>query len=54
MPGGLLMKHDETLRQLVADVQRDPNILGYLVFGSVANGTHREDSDIDIATILSI
>ena len=48
------MKHDEIVRQLVVDAQSDLNILGFLVFGSVARGTQREDSDIDAATILRV
>ena len=46
------MKHEEILRQLVADAESSPNILGFLVFGSVANGTYHEDSDIDVLTVL--
>ncbi len=46
------MKHDGVLNQLVAEADRDPNVLGFLVFGSVATGTHRKDSDIDVITIL--
>ncbi|MCK4897541.1 MAG: nucleotidyltransferase domain-containing protein [Anaerolineales bacterium] len=46
------MKHDEILKQLVADAERTPNILGFLLFGSVATGTQREDSDIDVITVL--
>lgn len=46
------MKHDEILKQLVAEARDDPNVLGYLLFGSVAKGTQREDSDIDVITIL--
>ena len=46
------MKHDEIVKQLVADAESNSNILGLLLFGSVATGTHREDSDIDVITIL--
>jgi len=46
------MKHEEILRQLVAEAESDPNILGFLIFGSVATGTHREASDIDVITVL--
>lgn len=46
------MKHEEILRELVAVAERDPNTLGFLVFGSVATGTQREDSDIDVVTVL--
>ena len=45
------MKHDEILSQLTTDAKNDANILGFFVFGSVARGTQREDSDIDIMTI---
>ena len=46
------MKHEEILRQLITDAESDANTLGFLLFGSVANGTQREDSDIDVITIL--
>lgn len=46
------MKHDGILNQLVAEADSDPNTLGFLVFGSVATGTHRKDSDIDVITVL--
>ncbi|MDH4141543.1 MAG: nucleotidyltransferase domain-containing protein [Chloroflexota bacterium] len=47
------MKHAEILTRLVADARADPSIVGFLVFGSVARGTHREDSDIDVLTVLA-
>ena len=47
-----LMKHEEILKQLVANAERTPNTLGFLLFGSVATGTHREDSDIDVITVM--
>ncbi len=46
------MKHEEILKQLVIQAEKDANNLGFLVFGSVATGTHREDSDIDVITVL--
>lgn len=46
------MKHDEIVKRLVANAQSDPNLLGFLIFGSVAAGTHRENSDIDVITVL--
>ena len=47
-----MTKHDRILNRLKAEGETDPNILGFLVFGSVATGTHREDSDIDVITVL--
>lgn len=46
------MKHNAIVNQLVAEAKNDPNILGFLVFGSVATGTQREDSDLDVLTVL--
>ena len=46
------MKHEKILHELVAEAEGDTNVLGYLLFGSVARGTQREDSDIDVITIL--
>ena len=46
------MKHDELLEKLVGEAEGDPNTLGFLLFGSVARGTQREDSDIDVITAL--
>jgi len=46
------MKHEQILEQLLAKAKSDPNTLGFLVFGSVASGTHHEKSDIDVITVL--
>jgi len=46
------MKHDQILEQLLVKAKSNSNTLGFLVFGSVALGTHHEKSDIDVMTIL--
>lgn len=46
------MSHDTLLKQLVAETKSDSNKIGFLLFGSMARGTHHEDSDIDVITIL--
>jgi hypothetical protein len=46
------MKHEIILKQLIAEAESNPNTLGFLVFGSVATGTHTEQSDIDTLTVL--
>ena len=46
------MKHEVILKQLLAEAESNPNTLGFLVFGSVATGTHTEQSDIDALTVL--
>jgi hypothetical protein len=46
------MKHEIILKQLLAEAESNPNTLGFLVFGSVATGTHTEKSDIDTLTVL--
>jgi len=46
------MKHEQILEQLLVKAGSDSNTLGFLVFGSVASGTHHEKSDIDTMTIL--
>jgi predicted nucleotidyltransferase len=45
------LKHEIILKQLLAAAKSDPNTLGFFVFGSVATGTHTEQSDIDILTV---
>jgi predicted nucleotidyltransferase len=47
-----MSKHELIIRQLVSHAENDPNILGLLLFGSVAAGTYQEDSDIDVITVL--
>lgn len=45
------MKHNQILKALLDEAESDPNVLGLLLFGSVASGTQREDSDIDLITV---
>ncbi|MCW3981325.1 MAG: nucleotidyltransferase domain-containing protein, partial [Candidatus Bathyarchaeota archaeon] len=45
------MKHEQILEQLLVKAKSDHNIVGFLVFGSVATGTHHEKSDIDVITV---
>ena len=42
------MKHDEILKQLVEDAESNSNIIVFLVFGSVATGNQRANSDVDV------
>jgi len=51
VPAKAPTKHVKTLQDLTEKAEGDPNILGYMVFGSVAKGTHREGSDIDVITV---
>jgi predicted nucleotidyltransferase len=45
-------KHNYILKKLLKEAKKDPNTLGYLVFGSVAAGTFNEKSDLDVISIL--
>jgi len=45
------LKHDRIVQGLVADADGNPQVLGLLLFGSVARGTQRADSDIDVITV---
>ena len=45
-------KHNYILKKLLEEAKKDPNIIGYLVFGSVAAGTYNEKSDLDVISIL--
>jgi hypothetical protein len=46
------LKHEIILEQLIAQAKNNTNTLGFLVFGSVATGTHTEQSNIDTLTVL--
>jgi len=45
------MTHEEILKQLVTKAETNSNVQGFFVFGSVATGTYKENSDIDIITV---
>ncbi|NIO22366.1 MAG: hypothetical protein GTN76_16980 [Candidatus Aenigmarchaeota archaeon] len=46
------MKHDQILTQQLVKAKNNSKTLGFLVFGSVATGTHHKKSDIDLIIIL--
>lgn len=46
-------RHEAILEGLVGDARNDASVVGFLVFGSVARGTQRADSDIDVLTVLA-
>jgi hypothetical protein len=45
--------HEETLAAFVADVRGEPDTLGVVVAGSVARGTERADSDVDVYLVVT-
>lgn len=44
--------HAESIRNLVAEFERDPSVLALLLGGSLAHGFAKSDSDIDVAIIV--
>jgi predicted nucleotidyltransferase len=48
----MYLKHVEVVEKLVSEADASSSVIGLLLFGSVATGTHRENSDIDIISIL--
>ncbi|GIF63124.1 hypothetical protein Ais01nite_11590 [Asanoa ishikariensis] len=44
--------HDETLGAYVGRVQADPKAIAVIVVGSVARGTERPDSDVDVYLVV--
>jgi len=45
--------HDETLAAYVAAVRQAPDAVGVVVVGSVARGTERPDSDVDVYLVVT-
>ncbi len=45
------MKHLKVLEKIKNEFQKDKNVIGFLVFGSVGKGTFHEDSDIDLFVV---
>jgi len=45
--------HDEAVGRYVARVKNDPDVVGVVVSGSVARGTERTDSDIDLYLVVT-
>lgn len=45
--------HAESIRNLVAEFEKDPSVLALLLGGSLAHGFARPDSDIDVAIVLT-
>ena len=45
---GKPLRQDEVLEKVVAGATRDDNLIGILLFGSLASGTHTWKSDIDL------
>jgi len=43
----------ETVEKYINEVRKDYDVNGAYLFGSYANGTFREESDIDVAIILN-
>lgn len=44
--------HERLLDRLVDEARRDPELVALAVFGSVAAGRHRPDSDLDLLAVL--
>jgi predicted nucleotidyltransferase len=48
-----VQQHDDTIRGYVASVVERPEVLGVVVVGSVARGTPRDDSDVDVYLVVT-
>jgi hypothetical protein len=47
-----MQHHEETLEAYVRRVQADPNAIAVILVGSVARGTERPDSDVDVYLVV--
>ena len=50
---GPVKHHDEAVERYVARVSADPDVLAVVVTGSVARGTERPDSDVDLYLVVT-
>ncbi|GAA2934960.1 hypothetical protein GCM10010458_18310 [Microbacterium luteolum] len=51
---GVAMEHQErALAAYIAQVATDPQVLGVVLIGSLARGTEREDSDVDVYLVVT-
>lgn len=50
---GVMQHHEDTLDRYVRRVQADPNAIAVILVGSVARGTERPDSDVDVYLVVS-
>ncbi|UFU06122.1 nucleotidyltransferase domain-containing protein [Ruania halotolerans] len=48
-----MQHHQETLAAFVERVRHDPDVEGVVLTGSVAHGTERPDSDVDVQLVLT-
>ncbi|SEE65309.1 nucleotidyltransferase domain-containing protein [Ruania alba] len=48
-----MQHHQDTLAAFVEQARRDPDTVGVVVTGSVAHGTERPDSDVDVQLVLT-
>jgi hypothetical protein len=48
-----VQQHEDTIHGYVASVEHRPEVLGVVVVGSVARGTAREDSDVDVYLVVT-
>jgi hypothetical protein len=47
-----MQQHEETLAAYVRRVKADPNVIAVILVGSVARGTERPDSDVDVYLVV--